>query len=206
MGGDFYDILPVEGGHLVVLGDVTGQGGRGGRAHLAGAPLARTAARFDPRPPVLSLVNQVLREQPRLSLVTAVCALVATEAGRATVTVASAGHPLPLRRRPGGAPVPLGDHGVLLGVEATASGPRTMVELAPGDTLLFYTDGVTETPGAAAASARTAAGDASRARASPEELLAEIERALREFRSGAAIDDRAMLALRFTGGAHRRSS
>jgi hypothetical protein len=33
----------------------------------------------------------------------------------------------------------------------------------------------------------------------PEALLREIERSLREFQSGAAVDDRAMLAMRFAG-------
>jgi PAS domain S-box-containing protein len=201
VGGDFYDVLPVEGGHLIVLGDVTGKGVEAAALTSLVRYSARMAARFDPRPErVLSLVNQVLREQPRLSLVTAVCALVASGGDRATVTVASAGHPLPIRRRPGAAPESLGDHGVLLGVEGDDDWRETVVEIAPGDTLLFYTDGVTETPGddgrfgdARLRDAVARAGDA------PEELLAEIERALREFQAGETLDDRAMLALRFAG-------
>ena len=45
-----------------------------------------------------------------------------------------------------------------------------------------------------------------RAGESPEELLDEIGRTLREFQSGAALDDRAMLALRFVGARHTGSS
>jgi serine phosphatase RsbU (regulator of sigma subunit) len=142
----------------------------------------------------------VLREQPRLSLVTAVCALVATDGDRATVTVASAGHPLPIRRRPGQVPATLGDYGVLLGVEGEDGWTVKMVEIAPGETLLFYTDGVTETPGDDGRFGDARLRDAmARAGESPEELLDEIGRALREFQSGAALDDRAMLALRFVG-------
>ena len=97
VGGDFYDILAVEGGHLIVLGDVTGKGVEAAALTSLVRYSGRMAARFDPRPArVLSLINEVLREQSRLSLVTAVCALVSSEGDRASVTVASAGHPLPL--------------------------------------------------------------------------------------------------------------
>jgi phosphoserine phosphatase RsbU/P len=159
------------------------------------------AARFDPQPVrVLSQVNDVLREQPRLSLVTAVCALIQTNGDSARVTVASAGHPLPLRRRPGEPPVSLGDHGVLLGVGGEDDWTETVVELAPGDTLLFYTDGVTETAGDG-----TRFGDrrlreaVGRAGDGPHAVLSEIERSLREFQAGVTLDDRAMLAMRFVG-------
>ncbi len=119
VGGDFYDVLPVESGHLVVLGDVTGKGIEAAALTSLVRYSARMAARFDPSPArVLALVNQVLREQSRLSLVTAVCALVQDDGAHARLTVASAGHPLPLLRRPGEAPQPFGNHGVLLGVEA----------------------------------------------------------------------------------------
>jgi PAS domain S-box-containing protein len=201
VGGDFYDILTVEGGHLIVLGDVTGKGVEAAALTSLVRYSARMAARFDPRPErVLSLVNEVLREQPRLSLVTAVCALVATEDDRATITVASAGHPLPLRRRPGAAPEALGDHGVLLGVAGDDDWRETVAEIVPGDTLLFYTDGVTETPGEGDRFGDARLRDAvARSGDTPEELLAEIDRALREFQAGETLDDRAMLALRFVG-------
>jgi PAS domain S-box-containing protein len=206
VGGDFYDILPVANGYLIVLGDVTGKGVEAAALTSLVRYSARMAARFDPRPArVLALVNQVLREQPRLSLVTAVCALVACEGDRATVTVASAGHPLPLRRRPGEEPAILGDHGVLLGVEGEDDWAETVVEIAPGDTLLFYTDGVTETPGEADRFGDARLREAvARAGETPGELLAEIERTLRVFQSGAALDDRAMLALRFVGASSPR--
>ena len=201
VGGDFYDILAVDGGHLVVLGDVTGKGVEAAALTSLVRYSARMAARFDPSPArVLSLVNQVLREQARLSLVTAVCAHVQSEGDGARLTVASAGHPLPLRRRDGVKPEPLGDHGVLLGVEGQDDWTDVTVSLQPGDTVLFYTDGVTETPGGATRYGELRLSEAmTRAGEGPVALLAEIERSLREFQTGQAIDDRAMLALRFVG-------
>lgn len=201
VGGDFYDILPVEQGHLILLGDVTGKGVEAAALTSLVRYSGRMAARFHPSPAgVLSLINEVLREQPKLSLVTAVCALVVTDGDRAMLTVASAGHPLPLRRRPGEPPATLGDHGVLLGVAGADEWTETVVELSPGETLLFFTDGVTETPGAADRFGEERLLEAvSRAGDSPSEVLREIDRALREFQAGAALDDRAMLALRFVG-------
>lgn len=201
VGGDFYDIVPVESGHLVVLGDVTGKGVEAAALTSLVRHSARMAARFDASPArVLARVNNVLWEQSRLSLVTVVCALVETDEDRARITIASAGHPLPLLRRPGAAPDPLGDHGVLLGVGGEEGWNETSVTVAGGDTLLFYTDGVTETPGAAARFGELRLREAmARAGDGPVALLAEIERSLREFQAGETLDDRAMLALRFVG-------
>jgi phosphoserine phosphatase RsbU/P len=185
-----------------VLGDVTGKGVEAAALTSLVRHSGRMAARFDPRPAhVLALIDQVLREQPRLSLVTAVCALLQTNGATARLTVASGGHPLPLRRRPGEAPVTLGDHGVLLGVGGEGEWAETEIELVPGDTLLFYTDGVTETPGEDMARFGEArlVGAMARAGESADALLEEIDRSLREFQSGAAVDDRAMLAMRFFG-------
>ena len=97
-------------------------------------------------------------------------------------------------------PEPLGDHGVLLGVEGEDDWTDVTVSLEPGDTVLFYTDGVTETPGDATRYGELRLAEAmTRAGEGPVALLAEIERSLREFQTGQAIDDRAMLALRFVG-------
>jgi PAS domain S-box-containing protein len=201
VGGDFYDIVPVEGGHLVVLGDVTGKGVEAAALTSLVRHSARMAARFDPRPArVLGQVNTILREQSRLSLVTVVCALVETGPDRARLIVASAGHPLPLLRRGGAAPAPLGDHGVLLGLGVEEDWTESAVDVAAGDTVLFYTDGVTETPGKGARFGEPRLYDAvARAGDGPAAVLAEIERSLRDFQAGETLDDRAMLALRFVG-------
>jgi PAS domain S-box-containing protein len=201
VGGDFYDILRVDSGHLVVLGDVTGKGIEAAALTSLVRYSARMAARFDPSPArVLALVNQVLREQSRLSLVTAVCALVHDDGSSAQLTVASAGHPLPLLLHPGAAPQPFGNHGVLLGVEGAEDWTEGTVTIGPGDTVLFYTDGVTETPGDAARFGEVRLREAmTRAADGPIAMLAEIDRSLRDFQAGATLDDRAMLALQFLG-------
>ena len=66
-----------------MLGDVTGKGIEAAALTSLVRHSARMAARFDPRPArVLALVNEVLREQSRLSLVTR-CAPSCTTTGRA---------------------------------------------------------------------------------------------------------------------------
>jgi sigma-B regulation protein RsbU (phosphoserine phosphatase) len=129
-----------------------------------------------------------------------VCALIETEGDQARLTVASAGHPLPLLQRAGEPPVPLGEHGVLLGVAGEEGWPETPVRFGAGDAVLFYTDGVTETPGEGTRYGEGRLREAmSRAGDRPAELVTEIERSLRAFQAGATLDDRAMLALRFVG-------
>jgi PAS domain S-box-containing protein len=201
VGGDFYDIVAVEAGHLVVLGDVTGKGVEAAALTSLVRHSARMAARFDARPArVLAQVNTILREQPRLSLVTVICALVETGGDHARLTVASAGHPLPLLRRDGATPDPIGDHGVLLGVGREEDWTETAIAVAAGDVLLFYTDGVTETPGDATRFGEPRLREAmARAGDGPAAVVAEIERSLHEFQAGETLDDRAMLALRFVG-------
>jgi PAS domain S-box-containing protein len=199
VGGDFYDIAPAGGGrHLVFLGDVTGKG-------IAAAALTslvrhsvRTGARFDPRPgAVLALVNEILVEQPRLSPVTLVCALI----HGARVTVAAAGHPPPLLRH-GGQVVELGARGVLLGAVARQTYREETVVVDQGDMLLLYTDGVTDTPGAGERFGHIRLSELlDAAPDEPDAVLERIEGALRDFQSGTAIDDRAMVVLRFAGRA-----
>jgi len=197
VGGDFYDIVPADGGrHLVFLGDVTGKG-------IAAAALTslvrhsiRTAARFDYTPrAVLALVNEILVEQPRLSPVTLVCALL----DGARVTVGAAGHPPPLLRR-GDSISELGPNGVLLGALAGQEFSDATVEFLPGDTLLLYTDGVTDTPGTGERFGHERLAEILHgAPDEPARVVERIEGALREFQAGTAVDDRAMLVLRFTG-------
>jgi serine phosphatase RsbU (regulator of sigma subunit) len=156
----------------------------------------RTAARFDPRPgAVLALVNDLLVEQPRPAPVTLVCALIRG----AEVAVAAAGHPPPLLRRRGRTQE-IGVRGVLLGAVPDQSYAERTVTAQPGDTLLLYTDGVTDTPGEGDRFGHerlAALLDA--APQQPAEIVERIEDALRDFQAGTTVDDRAMLVLRFTG-------
>ena len=201
VGGDFYDVVPTAGGHLVILGDVTGKGVEAAALTALVRHSAQTAARFDRRPSkLLALLNDVLREQPRLAPVSVVCALVEQGERAPCVTVASAGHPLPLLRREGDPPREVGRHDVLLGVVDQEAFAEETVPVEPGDVLLFYTDGVLDAPGATERFGERRLRDAvAAAPADPFSLLQAIEGELRRFVAAEGADDRAMLALRYCG-------
>lgn len=200
VGGDFYDIAPTPDGHLVFLGDVTGKGVDAAALTALVRHSVRTAARFDPRPSaVMALVNEVLLEQPRIAPVTLVCGLISSADGEVRLTVAAAGHPRPLLKRDGTV-CELGRHGVLLGALRGMRWSEDTVAVEPGDVIVLYTDGVTDTPGEherfgpeRLTDVVAAAPDA------PPLLVGRLEEALREFQVGTFADDRAVLVLRHTG-------
>jgi serine phosphatase RsbU (regulator of sigma subunit)/PAS domain-containing protein len=204
VGGDFYDVFPVPDGAVVILGDVTGKGVAAAALTSLVRHTARTGAHFDSCPSaLLALVNTALRRQDRVAPVTMLCGLL--RAGE--LTLAAGGHPLPLLKRAGEPVRKVGEPGLLLGAVDTYAGARDVViPLAPGDTLLLYTDGVTDTPGE-----RGRFGEAGLLAAvdgapeDPDAVLARVKAALDAFQRGTVVDDRAMLALQYTGAAGRPS-
>jgi serine phosphatase RsbU (regulator of sigma subunit) len=197
VGGDFYDVFEVEGGFMVVLGDVTGRGVAAAALTATVRHTARTGALFDARPAaILALVNRVLCDQSGLAPVTLVCARV----NGTQITLASGGHPLPVLRRADGTLERLGFNDLLLGVIRDEQWREHSSRLEPGDAVLFYTDGVTDTPGASERFGEDRLMQVVEgADGSPAALLAATEAALTAFQQRDVSDDRALLALRFTG-------
>jgi phosphoserine phosphatase RsbU/P len=125
--------------------------------------------------------------------VTMLCALLR----EGELTLAVGGHPLPLLKRAGRPSEKVGRTSLLLGaVDDYTRAEEATIALDPGDTLLLFTDGVTDTPGAGGRFGDVrlrAAVDA--APADPAALLAAVSNALEQFAEGTGLDDRAMLAL-----------
>src|SRR3954452_24606306 len=148
VGGDFYDVVGLDDGFVVFVGDVTGKGIQAAALTSLARYTLATAARLDSEPASgLRLLDDLLANQPAQSLLTVASARVRTTArGKTTMRVSCAGHPLPVLRR-GDEVQRCGRPDPLLGMEA--GGDRNHVEIAlkAGDTLLFYTDGVVEAPG-----------------------------------------------------------
>jgi PAS domain S-box-containing protein len=201
VGGDFYDVITVDGGLMALVGDVTGKGvAAAALTSLARYTLA-TAARFDPSPPaVVALLNEVLVARADLSLLTVACAHFVPTAAGAVVHLTEAGHPSPVLVRAGQHPTTIGAPGLLLGMSGQAQWEETVIELRPGDSILFYTDGVTDTPSATERfGERRLLNALSGAPVDPAGMIERVHSALRAFQVGDVVDDRAMLALQLVG-------
>jgi PAS domain S-box-containing protein len=201
VGGDFFDVVELDEGFLAVVGDVTGKGVQAAALTALARYTLATAARFDPSPAaVVSLLNDVLVHRSDISLLTVACAYIVPSASGARLRLTSAGHPLPVLARAGQAPTTVGPPGLLLGMTGSARWEETEIELAPGDTLLFYTDGVTDTPsGGERFGEERLLASLPGAPADPREMIAAVQRALRDFQVGDVVDDRAMLGLQVVG-------
>jgi serine phosphatase RsbU (regulator of sigma subunit) len=148
LGGDFYDAFEVDDDRLVLtIGDVTGKGA--GAAAMTGLTrhTLRAAAMFESRPTaMIGTLNRALLGQRSARgkyCTVAVARLTRADHG-ARAEVSCAGHPLPLVLRAGGTVEPVGRPGTLLGWVPDPNHHDVAVDLAPGDALVLYTDGLTE--------------------------------------------------------------
>ncbi|MFE2416476.1 PP2C family protein-serine/threonine phosphatase [Streptomyces hokutonensis] len=159
VGGDFYDLFPLSAGTWgLFLGDVCGKGAAAAAVTSLARYTLRAAAVYDPDPvAVLGNLNTVLHHEynghdPRFCTVVFGLLTPEGEHGGFRITLAGGGHPPALLLRADGS----ADHvdtpgGQLIGVLPDAHIATATVHLAAGDTLLLYTDGLTE--------ARTGGGD-----------------------------------------------
>jgi anti-anti-sigma factor len=195
VGGDFYDFFPTAGGWIAILGDVAGKGVQA----AAMAALVRHGARFASQTEaspaaILTRLDDVLRQQPALALCSALC--VRIESHR--LLVSSAGHPAPLIVRDDGRIREIGGGGPMLGAFTDPTWPERAVVVGTNETVLLYTDGVTDTqgPGDRFGQRRLARFLAEHARLHPGDLLGELEGTLDEFQVDTQGDDTAAIALR----------
>jgi sigma-B regulation protein RsbU (phosphoserine phosphatase) len=145
VGGDLYEVLRAGDRVIVVVGDVSGKGIPAALFMAVTTTLLRVAARDQERPEeILMRVNDALAtHNPRDMFVTLFCAVFQPKTG--TVTCANMGHPSPVLLRPGSAPsLPFKPGGLVAGIMPGTAVPSQSLALQPGDTLVFYTDGVTE--------------------------------------------------------------
>ncbi|MFF8905582.1 SpoIIE family protein phosphatase [Streptomyces olivaceoviridis] len=150
LGGDFYDLFPLGGDRFAFfLGDICGKGPKAAAATSLVRYTLRTAALHGLGPEaVLSTLNSALLERygagdPRYC--TAVFGTLESTGRSVRVLLASGGHPPALLLRADGRaeylPTP---GGLLVGAFPHASFTTIRTALHHGDTLLLYTDGLTE--------------------------------------------------------------
>ncbi|GIG70546.1 PP2C family protein-serine/threonine phosphatase [Phytomonospora endophytica] len=203
VGGDFYDVYPQGPGQWgLFLGDVCGKGADAAVVTSVARYTIRAAAVHNPDPhSVLTTLDTVINEhsRPEAPYLTITAGLIRpADDGTADITLASGGHPSALLLRANGTadyiPTPGGQ---LIGILPRTHITTANLHLEHGDTLLLYTDGLTDahTDGdrrygnnALLALARQLAP------ASPQATVAALDEIIEGFGEGVE-DDVALLAI-----------
>jgi serine phosphatase RsbU (regulator of sigma subunit) len=205
VGGDFYDVIEVDSERwLVTIGDVCGKGARAAaRTGLVRDVLRALVREGRPLVRAIEMLNDVMVEaaDPQQFCTLAAVMLSRTEhEGRSAVTmeVVLAGHAQPVVVRADGSVELIGRFGTALGLLEAVDLHCTQHLLAAGETLLLYTDGITECrrgpeqfdedrllEAAAASSGRSA-----------EQFVATVREAVQRFADDRFSDDVALLAVR----------
>ena len=148
IGGDFYDAFQVDHRRwAVVIGDVCGKGiDAAAITGLARHTLRAAAHNSDSPSEVLHEVHRALLEHQPSTFCT-VCFFYVTVAsdGSQSLMIALGGHPGPLLRHVDGRVEEIGVPGSLLGLFPPTLVDSTVV-VEPGDTIVLYTDGLTDAP------------------------------------------------------------
>jgi phosphoserine phosphatase RsbU/P len=153
VGGDFYDVFATGNGAALVIGDICGHGPDA----AALTALARHTIRalctdnWTPGQVLEGLNRAVLASDAGDDFPHCTVALlrgVASDAGLA-VTVALGGHPLPVLLREDGSTEEVGISGQIIGCFPSAHWPEEHFVVHPAETLVLYTDGLTEASGGA---------------------------------------------------------
>ncbi|MFD8566834.1 PP2C family protein-serine/threonine phosphatase [Streptomyces sp. NPDC059639] len=153
IGGDFYDVYPADSADaetFAVLGDVCG---KGLEAAVLTGKIRNTVEALLPfaadHLKLLTLLNNALLSSHHTRFATLALASVRREGNRLRLRVSSAGHPTPLILRADGRVEEADTKGMLIGALPTDRLRITTasVDLAPGETCLLYSDGITEARG-----------------------------------------------------------
>lgn len=145
VGGDFYEILPLDDGRVVVaVGDVAGKGSPAALLMALLLAMLRTLLDEGLEPPELidRLNWQIVRHAPRSRFVTLYLAVYTPSTGR--LVYVNAGHLPPLVRRAAGSFGTLEGAGPALGLSDATRYVAREATLEQGDLLVLYSDGITE--------------------------------------------------------------
>ncbi|MFD7814012.1 SpoIIE family protein phosphatase [Streptomyces sp. NPDC059785] len=152
VGGDWYDAFALtDHVHALAIGDVVGHDldAAAGMAQLRNMLRAFAWSRPDATPSeVVTQLDEAVKHIAEVPMATMIMAKLDLDAeGRWRLHWTNAGHPPPLLITHDGQARYLADaHGILLGTGATRPRPDAHTVVPPRATVLFYTDGLVETP------------------------------------------------------------
>ncbi|WP_437535204.1 AAA family ATPase [Sorangium sp. So ce726] len=154
VGGDYYDVVPTDAGGWVLIGDVSGHGVTAGLTMMMVQTAVRTVLMTsqrdgEPLTPavVLGRVNSAVRENLLRISPDQYMTIVALELGRGTVRYAGLHLDIVIHRASSNTVELIETSGMWLGIEDDIAMllQDDVIRLGVGDTVLLYTDGITET-------------------------------------------------------------
>ena len=183
------------------MGDVCGKGPDAAAVTALARYTLRAAAMRERLPSrSLAVLNEaLLRQRDDRRFCTVAYAYLEKLDGGARAGISTGGHPLPLVLRADGSVEAVGAPGTLLGVVPDPNLDDEAVTLEPGDSLVFYTDGVIESrvsSNGVLDERRLAELVATCAGRGPDAIAAQIEEAAVLSQNGRPKDDIAVLVLR----------
>jgi serine phosphatase RsbU (regulator of sigma subunit)/PAS domain-containing protein len=202
VGGDFYDVYRTPDGWGLAVGDVSGKGEEVAAITVAARHAIRVLARRCADPgEVLAGANEiVLADELALDggFVTANIAHLAWQQDSLRVVLGSAGHPAAVLLRSDGRVLMTSGGGLPLGLFPDCEPATQELALDDGDILFFYTDGVAQARGPDNTYFQDRLTDelAALAGREPDEVVAEMRRAMNDFTGERYVDDVTMLVMR----------
>lgn len=201
VGGDFYDIYRAgESTWAVAIGDVRGKGPRAAAVTALTRYTLRAASLSETVPSkILATLNEAMlrqRSDDRFCTV-AYAAIQETDTG-VNMKLGVGGHPLPLLLRNDGTVERAGMPGTVIGLVDDPDIVDVELDLDPGESLVFFTDGVPEarSPAGLFGEERLMELVSRCAGLDAAELAERIEQEVLEFQAHANSDDLAILVLR----------
>ncbi len=146
LGGDFYDVFQVGlDDWILAIGDVQGKGIDAAIVTALARHTIRAGAVEHDRPSrILHLLNDVLVRDDSKRFCTVAIIRCSRRDDSWHLTSSCAGHPPPLLIRPPAPPIEIARSASLAGMLATVEFHDTETTFQPGDSVVAYTDGVTE--------------------------------------------------------------
>ena len=207
-GGDFYDLLALDGGRLLLaVGDASGKGLPAALLAVQCVTMLRSFCRRDPPEDgealarVLAQANEMLLETDELGEAFATVCLCLLDTASRRLTIANAGHLPPTLLRGDAATRPLAGEGSFpLGVLSDISTAKESVALERGDAVVLVSDGVPDAVDAAGEYYTQARLDECLLRCRgkrAEEIVRHVRESVRAFAGRAEpCDDMTLLVLR----------